>query len=113
MLCLSGFELYSRWVPLTYYHFVAPSIKSESKTILHSGFHSVYYGFQAFQSFSVESNRQWESGFLGLHVFLIPKLRIPGSTSKYFPDYWMIAWMISAQYRVRIPPSRKGICRRF
>ena len=84
MLYLSGFELYSRWVPLKDQCSVFPQVR-ESKTVFR--FLILRRGFRIFGQWNLDSRFQSlvGSGFLALYS-PFPKPKVLDSTSKYFPD---------------------------
>ena len=84
MLYLSGFELYSRWLPLKDQCSVSPHVR-ESKTVFR--FLILRRGFRIFGQWNLDSRFQSlvGSGFLELYS-PFPKLKVPDSSSKYFPD---------------------------
>ena len=84
MLYLSGFELYSRWVPLKDQCSVFPQVR-ESKTVFR--FLILRRGFRIFGQWNLDSRFQSlvGSGFLELYS-PFPKPKVLDSTSKYFPD---------------------------
>ena len=81
MLCLSGFELYSRWVPLTLVCFSLSSLLFRYQIAFVSCFFFCFYSFAFFMCLCVRSRRAFV--FLKkLNVNSVSSLDESGSLSK-------------------------------